>query len=69
MDLEIIIIHEVRKSKTNTIEITYTWNVKYNTNQYIYEAKKTDIQNRLVVVKAGRVGEGRIGSLGSADVN
>ena len=29
-------------------EITYTWNLKYNTNEHIY---KTDIEKRLMIAK------------------
>ena len=29
-------------------EITYTWNLKYNTNEHIY---KTDIEKRLTIAK------------------
>ena len=37
MDLEIIILSEVRKRKINTYDITYMWNLKYDTNELIYE--------------------------------
>ena len=36
MNLEIIILSEVRKRKTNT---TDTWNLKYDTDEHIYEAE------------------------------
>ena len=49
-------------------DMTYMWNVKYNTNEHIYETE-TDIANRLVAAKGEGVGEGRIGSLGLADAN
>ena len=38
MDLEIIILSEVRKRKINIpYNITYMWNVRYDTNELIYE--------------------------------
>ena len=36
MDLDIIILSEVRQRKTNTICITYMWNLKYDANELIY---------------------------------
>ena len=40
MDLEIIILSEVsQKEKEIPYDITYMWNLKYDTNQYIYETK------------------------------
>ena len=47
------------------------WNLKYDSNELIYETE-TDSQteNRLVVAKEeGVCGEGWIGSLGLADAN
>ena len=45
------------------------WNLKYDTNELIYETK-TDTENRLVVAKWGwGVGKGWIGGLGLADAN
>ena len=29
--------------------ITYIWNLKYNTNELIYEQRQTDIEKRLVI--------------------
>ena len=50
-------------------DITYMWNLKYDTDQHIYETKTdTDIENRVVVDK-GEGGEGRNGSLGIAHAN
>ena len=39
MDLEIIILSEVKSEKERQISynITYMWNLKYNTNEHIYE--------------------------------
>ena len=37
-------------------DITYTWNLKYDTNEHIYETKRdTNVENRLVAAN----GEGR----------
>ena len=43
MDLGIIILSEVRKRKTIPYNITYTWNLKYDTNELIYKTE-TDSQ-------------------------
>ena len=45
--------HSKRSQKQIPYDITYMWNRKYDTDQYIYGKKKTDSQteNRLVVVK------------------
>ena len=46
------------------------WNLKYDTNELIYKTNRlTDIENRLVAAKRGRVVEGWIVSLGLADTN
>ena len=37
INLEIIILNEVRKRKTNTYDITDMWNPKYNTKDFIYK--------------------------------
>ena len=52
MDLEIIIPSEVKKERQISYDITYTWNLKYDTSELIYETKRpTDIKNRLVAAK------------------
>ena len=45
MDLEIIILSEVKSERERQIlyDITYMWNVKYNTNEPIYKTE-TDTQ-------------------------
>ena len=45
MDLEIIILSEVKSERERQIlyDITYMWNVKYNTNEPIY---KTETESR-----------------------
>ena len=37
MDLEIVALSEVSQTKTNTYDITCMWNLKYGTNELIYE--------------------------------
>ena len=45
-DLELIIPNEVRKRKTKMpCDITYVWNLKYDTNELICETER-DTQNR-----------------------
>ena len=67
MDLEIIILSEV--SHTNTNDITYMWNLKYDTNKHPRNRNRlTNIENRLVVAKVW-VGEEWIGRLRLADSN
>ena len=39
MDLEIFILSELNQSKTNSNDIAYTYNLKYNTNELIYKTK------------------------------
>ena len=54
-----------RESQT-PYDITYIWNLKYDTNEHIYKTNKlTDIKNRLLVANK----EGRIRSSGLANVN
>ena len=50
MDLEVIILSEVRERQI-PYDITCMWNLKYDTNEHIYE---TDTKNRFV----GPKGEG-----------
>ena len=73
MDLDIIILNEVSKKKDRQIpyDITYTWNLNYDTNEFIYEIE-TDLQTQrtdLQFPRSGMWGEGWIGSLGLADAN
>ena len=42
VDLEIVILSEVRQRKTNTIWYHYMWNLKNRTNELIY---KTEIES------------------------
>ena len=45
-------------TKLNFWSTQYTWNLKYDTNEPLYENKSriTDIGNRLVVAKGAEVG-------------
>ena len=46
------------------------WNVKYNTDEHIYETNRlTDIENRLVVAAGEGEEVGWMGSLGLVDGN
>ena len=52
------------KKRQILYDITYTKNLKYNTNALIYETENTGIENIFVVVKELGMGEGWIQSLG-----
>ena len=68
MNLEIIILSEVRKRKTN--EITDMWNLKYDTNELTSKTEaESQTENRLVIAKKVGVEEGQIKSLELADAN
>ena len=59
MDLEVIILSEVSQKRQIPYDITYMWNLKYNTNEHICETNRlTDIENRLVVAKGDQGGAG-----------
>ena len=61
MDLGIIILSEVDRKRQIPYDITYMWNLKYYTNEHVYETETlTDIENRPVVAKGvwGRDGLG-----------
>ena len=52
MDLEIIILSEVSQTKIN--DITFMWNLKYDTNELIYRADRlTDTENKHTKGEAG----------------
>ena len=58
MDLRIITlsIHKSDRKRQISYNLTYMWNLKYDTNELIYETETdTGIENRLVVAK--RAGE------------
>ena len=75
MDLEIVILREIRKRNTNTIwyhlYVDSKIQHKYNINEHIYETiTDSQVQRTNVWFPWGRgVGEWRIGSLGLADAN
>ena len=55
MDLEIIILGAVSQRKKILCDIIYIWNLKYDTNELIYETERhTDIENKLTVTKEGK---------------
>ena len=56
VDLQIIILSEFRKGKTNTIDITYTWNLKYDANEAIYKKTDSQTQRTELWLPRGRVG-------------
>ena len=61
--------NETRESQI-PYDITYMWNVKYDTNEHIYETNRlTDTENRLVVAKRDVVEEGWIGNLELMEAN
>ena len=39
MGLEIIILNKSGREKQIPYDITYMWNLKYNTNQHVYKTK------------------------------
>ena len=55
MDPEIITLREVRKRQM-LYDITYTWTLKYATNEPIKETKTDSPMNRRVGAKGWRVG-------------
>ena len=63
MDLEIIILSEVKSQRERQIpyDITYMWSLKYGTNEPVYNRNSlTGIETRCEVAK----GEGRNGRNG-----
>ena len=51
MDLEIIILSEISQRQIS-YDITYMWNLKYDTKEHIYETNRlTDIESRLLFAK------------------
>jgi len=60
MELEIIILSKSERERQILYDITYMWNLKYATNELIYETE-TDTENKLMVAKGKGVGEGGLG--------
>ena len=69
MDLQMIILSEVRKRKTNTIWYHFMWNLKYDTDELTYETETDSHTVNLWLPRRRGVGEGLIGSFGLADAN
>ena len=67
-----IILNKVSQTEKDKYhDITYMWNLKYDTNELIYETRNrlTDIQNSLMVAKEDGRGQGYSGNLRLAGVN
>ena len=62
MDLEIIILSEVRQRKTNiTVDHLYVESKKNDTNEVIYKTETdSDIENKLMVTKEERGRRGKL---------
>ena len=58
MDLEIIILSNSDRERQIPYDITYTWNLQYDTNELIYKTE-TDSQTERMVAK-GEGGRGRM---------
>ena len=46
MQLEVIILSEVRKTNQIPYEVIHMWNLKYDTNKPIYEAETYSLTER-----------------------
>ena len=70
MQPQIIMLSEVSQKEKDKYyyNITYMWNLKYDTNELIYETE-TDSQTYRTDLRFLVVGEGGIGGLGLADAN
>ena len=70
MDLEIIILSEVSQRKTNIIWYDLMQNLKYDTNELIYQTEidSQTLKTNLWLPK-GKSGEEQIRSVGLADTN
>ena len=60
MQLEIIILSEVRQKEKDKYDITYMWNLKYGTNELIYKTE-TDSQRSDLWLPRGERGRERDG--------
>ena len=60
-----------KRERQISYDNSYMWNVKYNTNEHIYETEtESQTQRRDVWLPVGKaVSEGWIGHLGLADAN
>ena len=68
MELEILILNEVRKSQT-PYDITYMWSLKYGTNDLSTKQKRSWACGTDSCLLGGAEGVGWIGSLGLVDEN
>ena len=70
MDLEIIKLSEVSQKEKRYIpsDITYMWNLKYDTNDLIYETE-TGSQTQIRDLRLMGRWQGEVQSLGLADAN
>ena len=59
-----------QKERKIPYDMTYMWNLKYDTNEPICEMETLmDIENRLLLLRGRGLGEGWSGKSGLADVN
>ena len=56
--LDIIILNEVRKTNHIAYDITYMWNLKYDTNELIYENRDSQMQKTNLWFPKGKRGGG-----------
>ena len=61
----------VKKVRERQIQygITYTWNLKNNTNEYVCKQKQTHRENKLVVTKEEREVRGKTGGVELRDTH
>ena len=64
-ELEIIILSK----RQIPYDIAYMWNLKHDTNEYIYETDTQTQRTDVVAKGGGDIGEGRTGSQGLPDTN
>ena len=70
IELETLILSEVRKTKTNTIyDITYIWNLIYGTNEPFYRRETHGLGEQTCGCQRGGKGGRWTGSLGIVDAN
>ena len=58
MDLEIIIQTEVRQKRQTPYDITYIWNLKYDTNELIYKTNRVTDRKETYGYQMGGMKEG-----------
>ena len=71
MNLEIIRLSEIRKTKKIPCDTTYLWNLKYNTNKLIYKTETGTHRKQTCSCQGGRMdwesGTSRCKSIGWTD--